>query len=379
MSIENGRVVPGPRPAPGRLRVGPPRGARVAARVALRWLALVQLALLAGVAAAAPASADPAEPTDDRARVTGVQPAVDGVTFDVVGGDSFLRGVVEPGHEVTVFGYEGEPYLRFGPDGVVEENRRSPAAVLNESRYGTGGDLAGTDPDAEPEWTRVADGGSHVWHDHRIHWMAATEPPQLAGADTGRIMDWQPIPLLVDGTPASLHGELVREAPPALAPWLAVSLVVAAAAVASGWRRPTTGTAAALLAAAGLALVTSLVAELGVPAETGRRWAVVAVAALAAVCALAAVARPRSRLAPTLVLGAGLVLVLWLSLRWGVLRHAVLPTPTAAWLQRAAVAGALGAVLGAAVPAARAALPPLSGDGDERAGPDRQVGRPGVD
>ena len=53
----------------------------------------------------------------------------------MVGGDGFLEMAVEPGHEVVVEGYDGEPYLRFRADGTVQENQNSPATYLNRNRY----------------------------------------------------------------------------------------------------------------------------------------------------------------------------------------------------------------------------------------------------
>ena len=38
-------------------------------------------------------------------------------------------------HTVLIRGYEGEPYLRFAPDGVFR-NEASPATYLNDDRYG---------------------------------------------------------------------------------------------------------------------------------------------------------------------------------------------------------------------------------------------------
>ena len=39
------------------------------------------------------------------------------------------------GKEVIVKGYDDEPYLRFLPNRVVEENTRSPSKYANEDRY----------------------------------------------------------------------------------------------------------------------------------------------------------------------------------------------------------------------------------------------------
>jgi len=90
--------------------------------------------------------------------VTSVSPAgsVDAVVLD---GDDRLQLTVDDGRVVVITGYEGEPYLRFGPDGVFE-NVRSPAAYLNDDRYGKVELPDSADPDAPPEWERVAPGES---------------------------------------------------------------------------------------------------------------------------------------------------------------------------------------------------------------------------
>ena len=110
-------------------------------------------------------------------------PETPGIEVSVVGGDAFLRVVAEPGVDVVVLGYQQEPYLHIHPDGVVEENQRSPATYLNADRYGTGTPPAGADPTLAPNWEPVGSGGAWAWHDHRAHWMSA-EPP--AGAEPRR-------------------------------------------------------------------------------------------------------------------------------------------------------------------------------------------------
>ena len=157
---------------------------------------LAAIAVPAGVA-----FADAAGPTDYETTITAITPRVAGVDVSVVGGDSFLRLVVEPGIEVVVLGYQQEPYLRIRADGVVEENERSPAIYLNADRYGSGTPPAGADPQLPPNWTAVGDGGAWSWHDHRAHWMSP-DPP--ADASRGTVIQSGTIPLVVDGAPVSV-------------------------------------------------------------------------------------------------------------------------------------------------------------------------------
>ena len=64
-------------------------------------LAAIWVAVLAG-----PAAADPARPGDVRSEVTAITPATEGITAEVVGGDSFLRVRAERGRQVVVIGWD---------------------------------------------------------------------------------------------------------------------------------------------------------------------------------------------------------------------------------------------------------------------------------
>lgn len=113
----------------------------------------------------------------------------------MVANDALLEATNRSPTELQVPGYLGEPYLRIGPEGVCV-NRNSPAAYLNDDRYAQRPVPEGVTEDAQPRWTRVADASSdgavYRWHDHRIHWMAPTLPPQVkanGGVETV-VLDW---------------------------------------------------------------------------------------------------------------------------------------------------------------------------------------------
>ncbi len=135
------------------------------------------------MASASPAMADPAGPTDYRTEIIGIEPDVDGISLDVIGGDSFVELTVDPGVEVMVLGYNGEDYLRFDADGSVHQNERSPSRWLNDDRFGDGDIPTEATPDAEPAWVQVADDGQYAWHDHRSHWMNEAQPPAAEPGD----------------------------------------------------------------------------------------------------------------------------------------------------------------------------------------------------
>jgi hypothetical protein len=273
------------------------------------------------------------------------------MAIEIVGGDSFLHLSVQPGHEVIVSGYDGEPYLRVSPDGVVEQNKRSPAVKLNTSRWGTIGEQPSyVDANAEPEWERIATGGDYVWHDHRVHWMGKDAPPQLRGAGSGTVFDDWTVPLTVDGTATTVHGRLLLESPPSAVPWFVLACGLALAiGLLLGRRAPVAASAVALAVSSGAALVVSWMGQFGLPSEAGRQYHLVIVPAIALVAAVAGLLLRRTPSGSALVAGSALTLGLWIAGTYGVLTHAYAPTDVDVGVQRATIAVVIGSVAGAAV------------------------------
>ena len=269
-----------------------------------------------------PAAADPASPTNYESVITSISAEGYGLEAAIVGGDSFISLRVHDSGEVIVLGYEDEPYVRFSTDGTVEENTRSPAVALNRTRFGGSVD-SDSDAKALPEWRVVATNSSYVWHDHRIHWMVRSLPPQLAGRSEGKVLDWS-VPLLVGDKPVTISGELYRRTPPSVVPYVAIGFVVTAAA-AVAMRRFRGGAAALLLVVALLAFTLSLVEQLSIPAAAGRRVSLIVIPALAGVCTLAALGRPRSVYALALKSACALIMPLWIMLNAKALSNARLP------------------------------------------------------
>jgi hypothetical protein len=318
----------------------------VGARPTARPAVLVASALVALVAVAAPAAADPPRPTDYRSTVTGIVPEVDGVRAEIVGGDAFLELTVDEGIEVVVPGYgdDAAPYLRFLPDGTVERNTRSPATYVNEDRQGAVDVPPQADDEAEPEWEEVASGGAYAWHDHRVHWMSPRRPP---GVEPGEVVqDWT-VPIMVDGTPAEVRGELVLAAGVSPVPWFALVAAGAAVVVVLGRRRPGVAPVAVLVAAAA-ALVPGWAQFSVAPAGSGADPLLVAVPVVGLLAAGVGVAFRRRPLGPTATLAGAAAVVGWAVLRASVLWKPVLPTDLPAGLDRGLTALALGlAVAGA--------------------------------
>ena len=192
-------------------------------------VARAALALAAGllvlVVVAAPAAAHGrgSDATNYDSQITAT-PDLDGVSWTIYGGDEFLEVTNTSDQELLVLGYEDEPYVRVGPDGVFE-NVNSKATYLNTDRYAQVAPPPSAGADAEPEWRKVSDSDSFAWHDHRIHWMSTDLPPQIV--DTGvrtPVMEWS-VPFQVDGETLEVTGSLTWVPSPAVWPWLAVALL----------------------------------------------------------------------------------------------------------------------------------------------------------
>jgi hypothetical protein len=169
-----------------------------------RALALgVAVALLA----ASPAAAHQGNP-NFRSVVDAVTPTVRGLTLHVLNYDDRFELTNHSGQTVTVQGYDGEPYARVLPDGTVEVNKRSPAYYLNDDRYADVKVPASADPKAPPQWSVVDKTASLQWHDHRMHWMSKSMPPQVKDkSKRTKVFDYA-IPLRVDAQRGAIRGTL---------------------------------------------------------------------------------------------------------------------------------------------------------------------------
>jgi hypothetical protein len=313
------------------------------------------------VASGGPAAADPPRPTNFESRILSVDPPLDRAAVSIEGGDAFMVLTVEPGQEAMVPDYGDDdterPYLRFMADGTVQVNERSAAASANDSRFGAAD--AAFDPEAEPTWRTVADGGTYAWHDHRIHLMV---PDDMAVVDDRGRVDlggpegtWE-VPLIVGGVDSVVRGELVRLDAPAPWPWYAVIVVLAATMLAlvalAGPAPPWVWPTLLVLAAAAASCVSWV--ELSEAPEGSGASAVPLVIACASLvgAAIAVGARWLGPRAASLVL-AGTALAASTLLWWGATRHAVLVSeilPSGLGpIDRAANAAAIGLGLATAV------------------------------
>jgi hypothetical protein len=299
---------------------------------------------LAFVLAPGTAYADAAEPTNWRSEIVSVTPASEVVSLSIEGGDAFVRIDVAPGHEVVIEGYAGEPYIWIDAAGTVHENGRSPATYLNRDMSGTASvpDLA--DPESEPDWERVADGGAWSWHDHRAHYMGGAPPPSM---QAGESLPDTRVPIVVDGIATEVAVRTTLVASPS--PWPAVAGALIALALVAATVLLSIPASAAMLPIAIAASWLGVLQYASLPAETGPRliWWVPAVIAVA--CGIADLLVPRRATlvrCGLLLIGAAQLFV-WGFVRRGGMTHAVLPTSAPFWLDRLVTAAALagGAVL----------------------------------
>jgi hypothetical protein len=187
--------------------------------------ALVSLGFVMALAPTAAAHTRAAEATSYRSEIEHA-PSIPGVEWRVYAGGTFTEVTNRSGQTLVVLGYENEPYVRVGPEGVFE-NRNSPATYLNAERYGDVAVPPRADPAAEPEWRRVADGDTHAWHDHRVHWMSPELPPVVA-ASPGRehlVFEWA-VPFRHAGQDGEVTGSLAWVPGPPVWPWLLAGLAL---------------------------------------------------------------------------------------------------------------------------------------------------------
>jgi hypothetical protein len=187
-----------------------------------------------------------------------------GVTVAVVESGARLE-LTSTEAPVVVFGYDGEPYLRVGPDGVLT-NTRSPAAVRNATLDDPGGVPAGTDPRAEPVWEQTSDEPTARWYDSRARWTAPQPPAPVQQEPDRRqvVREWS-VPVTLDGAPVAVAGTLEWVPGPSALPWWLLALAAAGTVTALALLRR--GAARALAGVAALCLLVSVVHSAASAAE----------------------------------------------------------------------------------------------------------------
>lgn len=184
------------------------RGVRA---VGVRAAAVIALSVAVPIVCSARAEAHAATNTPASnyvSRVLNVTPAAKGFSVKVVEAGNRLEVRWRSGTEIVINDYDDHPYLRIGPTGAFE-NRQSNASYLNRDRRGATTIPPGLRPDGPPEWRKLSASSVVRFHDHRIHWMGTSPPPQVAAA-RGRenlIQMWE-VPINQGKTPFVVSGDL---------------------------------------------------------------------------------------------------------------------------------------------------------------------------
>jgi hypothetical protein len=335
---------------------------------------------LGATPAAAHGTAGP-EATNYDTRVHEITPETPGLSVRAVDLGERLELRNTTGTDVVVLGYEDEPYLRVGPDGVFE-NRRSPATYLNESPDDVDVRLPEiADPAAPPEWRRIGDGDTARWHEHRAHWMGSRDPPAVRRDRGSRhvVQPWT-VELRRGDETIAVTGDVVWVPGPSPWPWLLLALGLAVAVFAGGRLRRWPVVFAVALTGAICATVAHLAGEWGATTASaastlgGGIYAIGGIG-LGVVALALLIARKDPSDATPAVLIAGLVLALGAGLAdISALWHSQLASTQATAFVRLEVAAALG--LGVGVSAAAALRLRRPAPGTPRPAPEPTDGAP---
>ncbi len=219
---------------------------------------LVAVGLAPGAALAHPPGQQNGDAPYYRAEITGISPAVAGVTAEVDPGGEWIELRNTGPSTVEVRGYTGEPYLKISSTGV-DENQQSQTTYLNRSLFSDSVPTGQAGGSVAPAWKQIATTGAVRWHDHRIHWMGRARPPMVESDPTHpHLVGTWTMHAIADGKPFDVTGALrwlgkpatVKSAP--LQSWLlallagmTVAVGVLAIALVRARRRPAGGSAAA--------------------------------------------------------------------------------------------------------------------------------------
>ena len=230
------------------------RGRTTLIRIGLVPPLAAALCLLGAGPASAHAVGNGVTASNYQTNVLSISPAVPGLEVRAVDVGNQLQLTNHTGQQITVLGYEQEPYLRIGPGGV-EENQRSPSTFSNRSSAAPQQIPPEFDAKAAPQWRRISGVPVAVWHDHRAHWSGQSDPPAVRQAPGERHVvqpNWQ-VPVQIGDRTAIVSGNIVWVPGPSPWPWAAVAvLLVGAVLLASGsrWQAQVLAAVAAIAVAA---------------------------------------------------------------------------------------------------------------------------------
>jgi hypothetical protein len=316
-------------------------------------------ALAAGAVVATPAAAwahgvGGVGPSNYETVITSTRPDVPGVELRAVDLGDRLELTNDTERDVVVLGYDGEPYLRVGPNGTFE-NVRSPATYVNRTRAGNDPVPDRADSDAAPVWRKVNGESVARWHDHRSHWMARGDAPAVrADPDRPHVVQRFEVHLLQGDTPIVVRGA-VRWVPGA-SPWFWIAVAFVLAALVVAYSRTAQARVAVVVALLGVIVAETLhvigawnATTEGTGTKVGASMYAVG-AVVASIVAMVWVVRRGVHAAAPLVLIAGLFVAIAGGLAdLSVLSRSQLPTTLSTDTARAIVATALGLGAGLAI------------------------------
>lgn len=124
-----------------------------------------------------------------------------GVTAAVLPGPvpGILLDATSTRETITVFGADGEPYVRLGPRGA-EVNARGSDAVLAADA------ARPRDPNATPRWRRISDRARYAWLESRARYPPEQVTDEVVAAGRRRVLSTWRIPLEVAGRRTELRG-----------------------------------------------------------------------------------------------------------------------------------------------------------------------------
>jgi hypothetical protein len=304
-------------------------------------LAFVMLVGLASPAAAHGTAQVPA--TDYKVEIGSITPAVAGLHVRAVDDGARIELRNQSGSEITVLGYDGEPYLRVGPDGVLR-NERSPAVFWNRQQLQTGSPPRSFDAAKAPDWHHISGGNVARWHDHRAHYQGAAPSD---GAE--RVVARWTLDLRQGGHAIKVAGDVRYLPPPSAAPYLLFAALVAVALIVAGRTRAWAAVLAVSVAVLVGAAATQLVGEWGattlsLPSRIGEHiyvFAGIALGLATLVWLLTRRSKPYDATPIALLAGVALLLASGLT-GLPLLAHAILPTTLPEGLVRVLVATTIG-------------------------------------
>ncbi|MEY2476569.1 MAG: hypothetical protein QOG87_1884 [Actinomycetota bacterium] len=216
-------------------------------------LVLVAVTTIAGAAPAGAHTLSGVSASNYRSEILAVTPANPDLSVRLLDLGRRVELANRSATDVVVLGYDSEPYLRVGPRGTFE-NRRSPTVYKNRTTAdGTQADVPKTaDADAAPQWHKVSGDRTVRWRDHRTRWEGADPPAVKAAPDEPHVVQPSWTIRLQGEAQATVTGRIVYEPPPAVLPWIVLTvvlLVVTAGAGALRWWGPLLSGAVAVLVA----------------------------------------------------------------------------------------------------------------------------------